>query len=214
MPIRYLLQQEVSEMATVYFLRNGNDDLFKIGITRGEVEARRKALSTGNPSGLVEFARIETPNASATETFAHNWIESRRCSGDAKEFYALTEDEAATHVALTTEFATTTLPIREKVAEVTKLSSSDRVLVPGEREVAICQELAEVDEQIYRLSMRKEMLESRLKLGMGDAREIAGHVTWKTEVRHRLDNAAVKERHFDIYTECQVESRCRPFKVL
>src|SRR5689334_11225282 len=108
-------------MATVYFLRNGNEDLFKIGITRGAVEDRRKALSTGNPHGLVEFARVETPNASATETFAHRWIESKRCSGDAKEFYALTPEEAELHVALTSQFATTTLPIREKVAEAAKL---------------------------------------------------------------------------------------------
>lgn len=201
-------------MAIVYFLRSGNEDLFKIGITRGTVEDRRKALSTGNPNGLVEFAQIETPNASATETFAHNWIESRRCSGDAKEFYALTDEEAATHVALTSQFATTTLPIRDKVAEVAKLQSGDRVLMPGEREATICQELAEVRQQIYRLSMQEEMLESRLKLIMGDAGAITGLVTWKTETRHRLDNAAIKERHFDIYTQFQVESKCRPFKVL
>lgn len=201
-------------MATVYFFRHGHEDRFKIGITRGDVEARRKHLSTGNPTGLVEFAQIETPNASATETFAHNWIESRRCSGDAKEFYALTEEEAEIHVALTAQFATSTLPIRQKVEEVAKLQSCDRAIIPGEREATICQELAEVDEQIYRLSMRKEMLTSSLKLTMGDAREITDLVTWKTEVRHRLDNAAVKERHLDIYTECQVESRCRPFKVL
>lgn len=201
-------------MATVYFLRSGNDDLFKIGITRGDVEARRKQLSTGNPNGLVEFARVETPNASKTETFAHRWIESRRCLGDAREFFALTEDEAAEHVRLTTDFATNTLPRRDEVAELARLKSEERSIVPGEEVVALCRKLAVVREQQYRLAIQEEQIEDAIKLRMGTAGEIAGHITWKTETRRSLNTGALKAAHLDIYTQFVRESYSRPFKVL
>lgn len=200
--------------AIVYFFRNGTDDLFKIGITRGDVDARRKHLSTGNPNGLVEFAQIETPNASATETFAHRWIETRRCSGDAREFFALTEDEAAAHVKLTSDFATNALPRRRQVAELAKLQSDGRSLAPGEREVTLCQELAEVRQQIYRLSILEEHLEDGLKLLLGEAGEITGLVSWKTEVRSTFNTGAFRQEHDGLYKQFLRESRSRRFKVL
>lgn len=201
-------------MASVYFFRNGDEDLFKIGITRGAVEDRRKALSTGNPNGLVEFAQIETPNASATETFAHRWIESRRCPGDAREFFALTAEEAEGHVRLTTDFATNTLPRRQEIAELAKLQSDERAIVPGEEEAVLYRKLVAVRQQQYRLAIEEEQLQDSLKLRMGGAGAIAGHVTWKTETRRTLDTGGLKETHFDIYTQFVRESHSRPFKVL
>ena len=201
-------------MATVYFLRHGNEDLFKIGITRGDVEARRKSLSTGNPHGLVEFGRVETPNASATETFAHRWIESRRCSGDAKEFFALTEEEAAEHVRLTAAFATNTLPRRQKVAELAELQSSDRAVIPSDAAAEAYRELVEVRQQIYRLSVREEELKDSLRLFMGDAAEIAGQVTWKTEVKRTFNTGAFKQVHEGLYKEFLRECRSRKFNIL
>jgi Meiotically up-regulated gene 113 len=212
--VRHLLHREVRDMATVYFLRSGNEDLFKIGITRGDVEARRKNLSTGNPHGLVEFARVETPNASATETFAHRWIETRRCSGDAREFFALTAEEAAEHVRLTEDFATNTLPRREKVAELAELQSDERALVPGEEAAATYQELVEVREQIYRLSIREEQLKDRLRLFMGDAGEIAGLVTWKTEVKNVFMTRAFKSEHDVLYRQFLRQCKSRKFNIL
>jgi hypothetical protein len=40
-------------MGFVYALRNGTEDLFKIGETRGSIEKRRRELSTGIPIGFT-----------------------------------------------------------------------------------------------------------------------------------------------------------------
>ena len=47
-------------MPSVYIFQHGSKDLFKIGRTKGNVEKRRKALSTGNPVELRIFDVIET----------------------------------------------------------------------------------------------------------------------------------------------------------
>lgn len=65
-------------MAFVYILRSGNEDLFKIGRTRGELAARIKNLSTGNPHALTLFDSIETDDDAACETYLHGRLQSRR----------------------------------------------------------------------------------------------------------------------------------------
>ena len=42
-------------MAFVYILQSGDENYFKIGRTKDDVEKRRKALSTGNPKELKLF---------------------------------------------------------------------------------------------------------------------------------------------------------------
>ena len=46
-------------MAFVYVLRSGDEPLFKIGRTRGGLEARIRQLATGNPHRLTLFDHIE-----------------------------------------------------------------------------------------------------------------------------------------------------------
>jgi hypothetical protein len=203
---------EAVEMAKVYFFRSAEEDRFKIGLTRGDVEKRRKSLSTGNPNPLVEFARVETENASATETFAHRWIESRKCVGDAREFYALTESEAEAHVQRTTDFAKRDLPRRQSVAQLAKEESDGRQLAPGEREWDLYHQLLRVREEQYRLSIVEQRIEDDLKLAMGTAAEITGIATWRTESRMTFVTKEFRVKHDDLYREFLRESRSRKFK--
>ncbi len=56
-------------MAYVYVFQRGGENLFKTGLTRGDVEKRRKDLSTGNPHPLTTFRVIETVHDSLPENF-------------------------------------------------------------------------------------------------------------------------------------------------
>jgi len=58
-------------MAHVYVLRHGNEDVFKIGRTKGPISKTIDQLSRGNPYRLTEFARIETDDDAACEAFLH-----------------------------------------------------------------------------------------------------------------------------------------------
>jgi len=111
-------------MAFVYILRSGDEDLFKIGRTSGDVEARRKHLSTGNPHPLTVFDAIETDDVAACESFLHGRLQSKRCAGDAREFFALAAADLQDAIREARDYLTDDLP-RQKEAERLAKQDSD-----------------------------------------------------------------------------------------
>src|SRR5437868_10106143 len=92
-------------MGYVYILRSGNEDLFKIGRTEGEVDFRVKQLSTGNPHALTRFDVIETDHDSLCETYLHRMLRSKRSvASDAREFFAITSEELVAVIREAREF--------------------------------------------------------------------------------------------------------------
>src|SRR5262245_57583150 len=91
-------------MAFVYILRSGDDELFKIGRTRRAVQARIKQLSTGNPYELTVFDVIETEYDGDCETYLHGRLRTKRLTGDAREFFAISPDELAEAIRDAREF--------------------------------------------------------------------------------------------------------------
>jgi Meiotically Up-regulated Gene 113 (MUG113) protein len=65
-------------MAYVYILRSGSENLFKIGRTDRDVDARIRQLATGNPHRLTKFDCIETEHDSLCETYLHRILRSRK----------------------------------------------------------------------------------------------------------------------------------------
>src|SRR2546428_3158194 len=83
-----------SIMACVYILRSGNENLFKIGRTDGDVEARIRQLATGNPHRLTKFDLIETEHDSLCETYLHRMLRSKRSlASEAREFFRITPED-------------------------------------------------------------------------------------------------------------------------
>ena len=56
-------------MAYVYVLRSGTENIFKIGRTTRDVDARIYQLSTGNPQPLTKYAVIETDYDTVCEKY-------------------------------------------------------------------------------------------------------------------------------------------------
>jgi hypothetical protein len=81
-------------MAYVYILRSGGENLFKIGRTDGDVEARIRQLATGNPYRLTKFDVIDTEHDSLCETYLHRMLRSKRSlASGAREFFEITPEE-------------------------------------------------------------------------------------------------------------------------
>jgi Meiotically up-regulated gene 113 len=82
-------------MGVVYALQHGTEEKFKIGMIRaGTAEARRKALSTGNPNRLKLVAEIETEHHNACERYLHNTLGAKRIGdGDGTEWFAVSLGE-------------------------------------------------------------------------------------------------------------------------
>src|SRR3989442_795549 len=127
-----------SIMACVYILRSGSENLFKIGRTDGDVEARIRQLATGNPYRLTKFDVIETEHDSLCETYLHRILRSRKSlASDAREFFAISADELRSVISEAREFLAEFIA---KQAEADRLADaeSDGLLVkPGDAEWSI-----------------------------------------------------------------------------
>jgi hypothetical protein len=77
-------------MGYVYFIRHGDDDVFKIGITSGNVEDRLRQLQTGTPEKLTLYTYIKHPDPAIKERELHEKLKDRRING---EWFGLSPQE-------------------------------------------------------------------------------------------------------------------------
>ncbi len=99
-------------MAYVYILRNGNENLFKIGKSV-DVEDRIRGLTTGNPR-LAVFDKIETEDEDEWETYLHKRLRSKRSRGSsAQEFFEITPEALRTVLREAREFLPSFLQTRQ-----------------------------------------------------------------------------------------------------
>jgi hypothetical protein len=70
-------------MPCVYFIHEkGHYSTFKIGMTKGEADYRKRKLQTGNPRDLVVFAIVEVDDAYGYETFLHRKFKAKNIRGE------------------------------------------------------------------------------------------------------------------------------------
>ena len=70
-------------MPCVYFIHEqGNYKTFKIGMTKGDSDYRKRKLQTGNPRELVVFAIVEIDDAMGYEGFLHRKFKDSRIRGE------------------------------------------------------------------------------------------------------------------------------------
>src|SRR5215471_16109828 len=126
-------------MAYVYILRNSNEDLFKIGRTRDDVDARSKHLSTGNPHRLTIFDVIETGHDSLYETYLKSTLRSKRyLDGHGQEWFALTPAEMSTAISDAREFLAELVETQQRAARLAEEETDGLLLKPGDTEFSIC----------------------------------------------------------------------------
>ncbi len=78
-------------MAYVYILQSGTENIFKVGRTKRDVDARIQQLSTGNPYPLTKFEVIETEHDALCESYLHRRLSTKKIfRGLAQEFFAIT----------------------------------------------------------------------------------------------------------------------------
>lgn len=78
-------------MATVYFFKVGDKELFKIGKTTGDPEKRLKAVSTGSAYPLEIFKLIRHEAHSKLEVFLHKYFKNDRADNGEFFFIPLSE---------------------------------------------------------------------------------------------------------------------------
>jgi predicted GIY-YIG superfamily endonuclease len=197
-------------VAVVYLLRNGGEDLYKVGWATNVAE-RLKDHHTSNPRlARVWVVEIED-RAAAThcEAYLKGILQSRRHPGS-DEFFALTADEAEGAEAELRRYLAEDVP-RQRDVEALSLEDDGTVVKPGDAEWEAWRRLMVAREAECRASAEKNRLENRLKLRMGTAAELEGVATWRTHVTTRLDEAALQAAKPEVWRAFRRESKVRRF---
>jgi Meiotically up-regulated gene 113 len=169
-------------MACVYVLRHGEENIFKIGRTKGTVAQTIEQLSRGNPYRLREFARIETEDNVACETFIHQRLRTKRIvQGGGIEFYRVDPGELQNLIRDAEEFVTEFLTAKKQADELSliEVDVPSGALKPTQSDLEIYLKLLKVREEGDRLKVQRQFLESKLKLSIGRACGLEGLATWK-----------------------------------
>lgn len=203
----------VATQGFVYVIRSGAGSRFKIGRTRGSVDARLKQLSTGNPERLTVFDVIETEDDALCETYLHHKLRERRVPGGGREFFELDADELSSAIADARVFLQEFLPMKREAERLASEESETRLLTPGDAEWELYRELLETRAEEDELAFERERLEVELKLAIGTASGIKDIATWKTQVRHTTDAEALRLQEPDIYERFLRETRSRVLRL-
>jgi hypothetical protein len=202
-------------MGAVYVLRSGDDDMFKIGMTRGPVNERLKALTTGNPHPLTIYAEVETDHPAKVESFLQGLLRSKRSrQSDAKEFYAVDTQTLDAAIAEARDYAEHDL---DEEAEVERLACElceDRLVTPNDEDWTTYENLLVAHENHRRATHTKDRLEWKLKLKIGTAYGMNEVATWRTLTQKRFDAESFARDHADLHDQYMKESHSRRFDLL
>ncbi len=181
-------------MGYVYIFQRGDDHYFTIGRTRGNVEQRRRVLSTGSPRPLKVFDILETSQDALLGKYVEKKLhEYRQQESDAQEYYAVDPDILRDTLVEAKEFIVDYVAREKAATEYSSVEPTGEILPQSEQALSIYKELRRVKSEITSLNIEKSYLENRLKELIGDSLGIEGIATWYPQERIDLDKARLKD---------------------
>jgi len=208
----------MAEDKTVYILQDTGNQCFKVGHT-ADLNNRLRSLNTSRPYRLECCFSLETPHASRVERYAHQALEvhpdvERIRDGAGTEFFHASLDLVRETVLEAKRFVEELALLEEQVAT---LNECDRLKPPrsgdDEEILRLADRLLRVRSEIARLKWRQDLLESKLKVAIGDHEGIEGVATWKGQVRRTLDAAALKQEMPELWERFARASRSRVLRL-
>jgi hypothetical protein len=200
-------------MPWVYILRSGASNLFKIGRTEGDVEARIRQLATGNPHRLTKFDAIETEHDALCEGYLHKTLRSRRSvTSAAREFFEIAPEELANVLREAREFLNEFVAYQTNAQQFSEHETDGMLLKPGDEEWSIYRKLAAAREDEDVANFQRQLLENKLKVAIGTSDGLDGLATWRLQARDVLDQAALKAEQPEMHNRYLKTSRVRVFR--
>jgi len=193
----------------VYVFREGNSNIYKIGLTKDQdVSPRRRQLNSGSSAGLREFEVIHTNAPRELETFLHRLLGHRNVERHGgKEFFEMMSENHMREVLSRIEpmfqrsqSAAISVSAFEKLqceGGFRKADASDLELLQGLRESKM--RLQEIEDEAVFLRFEIEMIECEIKARIGDGRGIDGVATWESKAIRKFCLPLFQEREPDIY---------------
>lgn len=195
----------------VYVFREGNSNIFKIGLTRDQdVSPRRRQLNSGSSAGLREFEVIHTDKPSELEAFLHRLLRHRNVERHGgKEFFEMMSENHMREVLSRVEpMFRRSQSAFESVGQFEKLQCDGSYLHANQCDLGLVVKLREIEKRLREiedeaafLRFDKEMIECELKARIGNGPGIDGVATWESKVRRNFCLPLFQEQEPDIYRQ-------------
>ena len=186
-------------MATVYFFKVGDKELFKIGKTTTNPEKRLKAISTGSAYSLEIFKLIEHELHSKLEVFLHKFFKNDRAENGEFFFIPLLEFDNRVETALQA-FEKLQNELNQ-IEEFKNIQNNDTVIEDTHEANEIYNDLININLKIKDLKEEQEKFENKLRLIIGKNEGIKNIATWKTQSREQFNKKRYEEEHPEEYLE-------------
>ena len=141
----------------VYVFREGQSNVFKIGLTRSEdTETRRRQLNGGSSQGLFLFEVVETDCESVCEAFFHRLLSTRRVvRGGGREFFEMdSEDHMRQTIEKFREMAMKLENARRAVEDFEHFQCSQILLDPISSDMELVSQLQAIDARLLEIKKR------------------------------------------------------------
>jgi hypothetical protein len=202
------------QMALTYVLREGIADQFKIGHTKGELSKTIAQLSRGNPRPLTEYETIVSDEEIACETYLHRKLRSRKVvEGGGREFFELPTSELDEAIADARSFLEDFVSTKKKADELCGLPDNGSVVPATPEDCEIHKNICLVREEQDEICIRREFLECKIKLRMGQAAALGNLATWKAQSTNRFDQTTFQREHPSLFAAFQRTTTSRIFRL-
>lgn len=200
-------------MGIVYFFRAKNDEnLFKIGFTKGNLEKRFKTVATSSPHKLEIFRYVETELYTKMEKYFHHLFDNKREENG--EFFRIHPAELNSEIDKAIEMFESIVKDIDSVEKYVLIKDNDKMIGPEDNIKTISLNLRKIKTQISNLDFEKEILENKLKNAIGENKGIEGIATWKTQTQKRFNAKQFETDHPELYQKYISESNGRVLRLI
>lgn len=192
-------------MPTVYLLSDQQTQFIKIGRATNFTE-RYANLRTANPWLGIGYL-LETEQASYVEKCMHQRFAYLRQEG---EFFDVSLTEAKDYLEKVHQ--TSQVIFDSRLDELADITPNQDLIEPDASDWELITKISELDAEIAAIQLKRDALEVKLKLRIGESAGIKNMASWATQIRNTFDSARFREENPGVYERYQKETSSRVFK--
>ncbi|MGD0496898.1 MAG: GIY-YIG nuclease family protein [Bryobacteraceae bacterium] len=182
----------------VYCFQLGDTGCFKIGRSVNPNQ-RKRAFSTASPVELIERRCEPSEHPEALEKYVHELLEPKRVI-NRREVFDVTMQEVSEAFATAVPIVNEAQKLLDMAAALAKNKPVNRTMSAPSKEVTdLYRRLRKAQQDQFFLQCRIEVLESKIKLAIGDNLGIQDIVSWDWRTGSRIDIDKLKKQRPRLY---------------
>ena len=191
-------RRKSAKATNVYCFQLGDTGFFKIGKSVNPNQ-RKRALSTASPVELIERRCEPSEHPEALEKYVHELLEPKRVI-NRREVFDVTMQEVSEAFATAVPIVNEAQKLLHQAAALAKNKPVNRTMLAPSNEVTdLYRQLRKAQQDQFLLQCRIEVLESKIKLDIGNNLGIQGIVSWDWRPGSRIDIDKLKIQRPRLY---------------